>query len=80
MTNKTKKDLKFRKAICKRIRSLRRMKDISQESIAFDIGSNSQSYISEVENGKINISLDTLGKFLKILDVSVKEFFDGIKE
>jgi transcriptional regulator with XRE-family HTH domain len=66
----------FRKQIAKRMRSIRRAKEISQESIAFDLGRKSQSYISEIENGKANISVDRLGKILKLLNITPKEFFD----
>ena len=69
----------FRKKVGKRLRQVRRMKDISQEALAFNTGNNSQAYISKIETGKLNFSVDTLGKILKILEINPKEFFSEIK-
>jgi len=57
-----------------RIRYYRRIKDMTQETLAFksDI---SGTFLSDVERGKKKPTVDSLEKLLKALDVTFQEFF-----
>lgn len=52
------------------LRKIRRLKDISQETLAFD-AELSRAYISDVERGKRAISIDAMGKIADALNVSL---------
>ena len=59
----------------KRIKELRNKLGISQEELAFrsDIH---RTYIASLEVGKRNVSIETLEKVVKALEVSLSEFFE----
>ena len=59
----------------KRIKELRNRLGISQEELAFrsDIH---RTYIASLEVGKRNVSIETLEKVVKALEVSLSEFFE----
>ena len=59
----------------KRIKDLRNKLGISQEELAFrsDIH---RTYIASLEVGKRNVSIETLEKVVKALEVSLSEFFE----
>ena len=59
----------------KRIRSLRRMADLSQEQLAEKAGL-SYKYLGEVERGKANVTVDILEKVATALDVEMMDLFD----
>lgn len=59
----------------KRVRKLREAQGISQEELGF-ISDLHRTYISEVERGIRNISLDNIYKLAKALDVSLRDLFD----
>lgn len=59
----------------KRIRELRQARGISQEELAF-ISDLHRTYISDVERGNRNISLDNISKIAMALDVALKDMFD----
>lgn len=52
------------------LRKIRRLKDISQEALAFD-AELSRAYISDVERGKRAISIDSMGKIADALEISL---------
>ena len=52
-----------------------RLRNISQEELSFRCGL-SKNYISDVERGTRNISLQAIEKLAKGLQVSIKELFD----
>ncbi len=52
------------------LRKIRRLKDISQEALAFD-AELSRAYISDVERGKRAISIDAMEKIADALNVSL---------
>lgn len=56
-----------------RIKELR--KDRSQEDIA-NTAEMERSFMTHIESGRRNISVDTLQRILTALDVSFQEFFD----
>ncbi len=58
-----------------RIRVLRGKLGISQEELSFRSGVH-RTYIASLEVGKRNISIVTLEKIIKALEVSFSEFFN----
>ncbi|OOS00728.1 transcriptional regulator [Haemophilus paracuniculus] len=60
----------IRYTFAKNLRKIRRMKDISQESLAFDAGI-SRAYLSEIEGGKRAVSIDVMGKIADALNVNL---------
>ena len=58
----------------KRIKELRNKLGISQEELAFRSEIH-RTYIASLEVGKRNVSIETLEKVVKALDVSMSEFF-----
>lgn len=58
-----------------RIKELRNKLGISQEELGFRSGVH-RTYIASLEVGKRNISVSTLEKIVKALEVSLSEFFD----
>lgn len=61
-----------------RIRFLRHQAGLSQEKLAAK-ASLHVTYVSGVERGEYNISLENITKLAKALDVSVAELFSGEK-
>jgi XRE family aerobic/anaerobic benzoate catabolism transcriptional regulator len=59
----------------KRIRSLRRLKDYSQEQLAEKAGI-SGKYVGEIERGQANISIDVLDNLSKALEISISSLLD----
>lgn len=59
----------------KRIKELRGKLGISQEELGFRSGVH-RTYIASLEVGKRNISIATLEKIVKALEVSLSEFFN----
>ncbi|WP_265490533.1 helix-turn-helix domain-containing protein [Mergibacter septicus] len=51
---------------------IRRVKDISQESLAFE-AEISRAYISDIERGKRSVSIDVMGKIADALDVNLPD-------
>ncbi len=62
----------------KRVRDLRTKKGVSQEALAFKAGID-RTYMTSVENGKRNISIQNIEKIIRALGVSFSEFFSDIK-
>jgi transcriptional regulator with XRE-family HTH domain len=59
-----------------RIRELRNQKGISQEALAnkADID---RTYVTDVENGRRNISIENLQKLVSALEIQFKDFFNS---
>ena len=67
-------------AIGKRIKELRIIaKEYSQEQLAERIGWD-RTYISRVESGKQNITIENLNQICNALGVTLKEFFSSFNE
>ena len=67
-------------AIGKRIKELRIItKEYSQEQLAEQIGWD-RTYISRVESGKQNITIENLNQICNALGVTLKQFFSGFDE
>ncbi|RJP78612.1 MAG: XRE family transcriptional regulator [Desulfobacteraceae bacterium] len=59
----------------KRIRSLRRSKDYSQEEFA-ELAEISGKYLGEIERGQANLSLDIVEKISNAFNIEIAELFD----
>lgn len=59
-----------------RIKELRNKIGISQEALA-NKAEIDRTYVTDVENGRRNISIENLGKLVTALDVHFKDFFDS---
>jgi transcriptional regulator with XRE-family HTH domain len=58
----------------KRLRKIRRNKDLTQEQLAEAIGV-TMEFISLMERGQNGPSFDTLQRLAEVLEVKVEEFF-----
>lgn len=67
-------DIKYK--VGQRIRELRKELEISQEGLAYKAEVD-RTYVTDVENGRRNVSLEILEKLIKALDVSIAEFFNS---
>lgn len=59
-----------------RIKELRLKEEISQQALA-DITGLDRTFISHIENGKRNITIETLEKLIKGLGLTFKIFFSS---
>ena len=59
-----------------RIRELRKELELSQEALALKAEVD-RTYVTDVENGRRNVSLEILERLIKALNVSVAEFFNS---
>jgi len=57
------------------LRRARRLKDVSQEELAFR-SNLSRTYVSEVERGIRNVSIDNMGLLAEALGLPLKELVD----
>lgn len=64
--------------IGERIKKIRIEKKLTQEQLAWEANVD-RTYMNHVENGRKNISIKSLEKIIKALDVSFHEFFKTIK-
>lgn len=62
-------------AIGERIAQLRKAKKLSQQKFSYE-AEIERSYLTHVEKGRKNISIDTLIKITDALEISLKEFFN----
>jgi transcriptional regulator with XRE-family HTH domain len=67
-------DIKIK--VGQRIKELRNGIGISQEALA-NKAEIDRTYVTDVENGRRNISIQNLEKLLSALQVSFKDFFDS---
>jgi transcriptional regulator with XRE-family HTH domain len=67
--------MNIQEKIGSRIKELRLLKKLSQEGLA-NIAEVDRTYMTSVENGRRNISAQTLEKILNALEISFKDFFD----
>jgi transcriptional regulator with XRE-family HTH domain len=59
-----------------RIRELRKQLELSQEGLAYKAEVD-RTYVTDVENGRRNVSLEILEKLIKALKISISEFFNS---
>ena len=69
----------YKEKFGKAVKFLRNRKQISQEKFALEIGMD-RTYLSSVESGKRNISLENIEKISKGLGLSISELFKYIEE
>ena len=67
--------MEFKEMIGVRIKEIRKKKAMSQEAVA-NTAEMERSFITHIENGRRNISVDTLERVLIALKVTPKDFFD----
>ena len=67
-------DIKLK--IGQRIKHLRSEMGISQEALGLEAGVD-RTYVSDVENGRRNVSVEILERLVKGLGVSLSEFFSS---
>ena len=60
-----------------RIKHLRQKQGLSQEQFAY-LCELDRTYITSVENGKRNVSLQNIKKIADALGISISEFFKGL--
>lgn len=60
------------------VRRIRLSMDISQEKFA-DMCDLHRTYISDVELGKRNVSLENIGKMASALDINISELFQEVE-
>lgn len=71
--------MEFKQMVGEQIRRVRKLRQMTQEQLA-EYSGLSFSYISDVERGTRNISLESLGKIISSLGVKPAELFDGIDD
>jgi transcriptional regulator with XRE-family HTH domain len=59
-----------------RIKELRKELELSQESLAYKAEVD-RTYVTDVENGRRNVSVEILERLIKALGVSIAEFFNS---
>lgn len=70
--------MKAREQLGMRIKYLRNQLNWSQEDLALEANIN-KNYLSDLENGRRNPSLDILEKIAAALNISLSELFRGIE-
>ncbi len=68
-----------RRLVGSNIRRLRLERDMSQEELAFEAGIN-RAYLSTVENGKRNISIDNIVAIANAMRVDARELLRPLDE
>jgi transcriptional regulator with XRE-family HTH domain len=74
MRSKT-KSLTAREVFARNLRRARRLKDLSQEQVALDSGL-TRAYVSSVELGKRNVSIDNMGLLADAVGVPLRDLVD----
>jgi transcriptional regulator with XRE-family HTH domain len=69
------KRMKLRLLAAKRIRQIREGKGLSQEGLA-DIAELHRTYVSSVERGERNVTVDSLERLADALGVDIRAFFE----
>ncbi len=75
---KATKELTAREVFARNLRRARRMKDLSQEELGMQAGV-SRAYVSSVERGDRNISIDNMGHLASALSVPLRDLVDPDK-
>jgi transcriptional regulator with XRE-family HTH domain len=68
--------MNIKEKVGQRIRSLRKELNLSQEALALR-SEVDRTYMTDVENGRRNVSLEILEKIIRALEVSLGEFFSS---
>jgi transcriptional regulator with XRE-family HTH domain len=70
--NYTEKESKILKKLGDNVRKYREALDISQDELAWQVELD-RSYISDIENGKRNVSVLVMTRLCKVLKVSIQD-------
>ena len=70
--------MKAQEQLGMRIKYLRNQRKWSQEDLAFEANVN-KNYISDLENGRRNPSLDILERIAVAFDISLSDLFRGVE-
>jgi transcriptional regulator with XRE-family HTH domain len=62
-----------------RLREIRTQKNISQERLA-ELAGLDRTYVSKIERGQRNISLEVAARLARALDIDIRGFFTKINE
>lgn len=62
-----------RKILGGKVREVREKRGLTQEELALAIGNGSKQYISSIENGAKNITIDVLCRIANALNVKVND-------
>lgn len=65
----------IKKKFGEKLRSIRKKKELSQEELSFRAGLH-RTYISDIERGARNVSLENIEKIAKALGVSTKNLLE----
>lgn len=66
----------IKQKVGQRIRQLRKELELSQEALGLKAEVD-RTYVTDVENGRRNISIEILERLIKALSVSFSEFFNS---
>lgn len=61
------------------VATLRKEKGYSQERFAFEAGI-ARKYMSDIENGKRNVSLDVISRIAEKLGISLSDLFERVEK
>lgn len=67
-------DIKLK--VGQRIRELRKELELSQEALAYKAEVD-RTYVTDVESGRRNVSVEILERLIKALEISIAEFFNS---
>ena len=68
--------MNIKEKIGQRIRTLRKELNLSQEALALKAEVD-RTYITDVENGRRNVSIEILERIIEALEVSITDFFNA---
>jgi transcriptional regulator with XRE-family HTH domain len=72
---KASKATSAREVFARNLRKVRRLREISQEALALQAGL-SRTYVSEVERGERNVSIDNMGLLAETLQIPLRDLVD----
>lgn len=70
--------MNIKQRIGARIREIRGSKNLTQEQLAWEADVD-RTYMNHVENGRKNISIESLEKIIRALNITMADFFSKIK-
>lgn len=70
--------MNIKEQVGQRIRILRKDLNLSQEALALKSDVD-RTYITDVENGRRNVSIEILERIIEALEISVSDFFNDVE-
>lgn len=68
---------RIKRAVGRRVAELRKSRELTQQSLAERIGDVTPQYVGLVEQGRQNLTIETLTKVANALDVEVRALFEA---